>query len=177
MATKTPAPDKQRQTTIDIVEQALDAYVSQMSQRRIDPKGFRVSTLALLVGKPSGTMSQMLQRYRLAQARQVGDYRGQTTRYVIAARSYGPNARWRILAKPGSDPKVVREARREQAKHIARDAYSRVVSDLVNELYPALGGGELDQHLADTMDFARRQFEVVVNHVDRVLVRDTTPVS
>jgi hypothetical protein len=156
-----------RETNIDTVERALDKYVALMARRGTDPQGFRVSTLAKLIGETRGRMSVRLQQYRGSQARS----NGQSTRYVLGAYSYGPDARWRILAKPGDDPAVVRKARRQQAKHIFKDAHSRIVSDLVHELYPGLSDTTTDRHIADLTDFARRQSEVLVDHIEAVLDR------
>lgn len=156
-----------RETNIDVVERALDAYVAAMGQRGTNPQGFRASTLAKLIGEATGRMSTRLQQYRYAQSRQ----QGQRTRFVLGAYSYGPDARWRILAKPGDDPAVIRRARREQAKHIFQDAHDRIVRDLVYELYPGLSDSRADRHIADLTDFARRQSEVLVDHIESVLGR------
>ena len=44
---------------------------------------------------------------------------------VIACHQYGPGASWRILAKPGSDPLVVQEARGKAVVWSTRDMARR----------------------------------------------------
>jgi hypothetical protein len=155
-----------RETNIQTVERALDKYVAIMAKRGTDPQGFRAGTLAKLIDEPRSSMSVRLQQYRGSQGRE-----GSRTRYVIGAYSYGPDARWRILAKPGDDPAVIRRARRDQAKHIFKDAHDRIVSDLIHELYPGLSDSRTDRQIADLMDFARAQSEVLVDHIGHVLER------
>lgn len=155
-----------RETNIQTIERALDKYVAAMAKRGTNPQGFRAGTLAKMIDEPRASVSVRLQQYRGAQGRE-----GSKTRYVIGAYSYGPDARWRILAKPGDDPAVIRRARRDQAKHIFQDAHSRIVSDLITELYPGLSDTRTDRQIADLMDFARRQSEVLVDHIGHVLER------
>lgn len=160
-----------RKTNIEVVEDGLDAYVTAIQKSGRNIQGFRAGTLAKFIGEPRSSVSVRLQQYRGAQGRQ-----GSNTRYVIGAYGYGPDARWRILAKPGDDPAVIRRARKAQAKHIFRDAHDRLVSDLINELYPGLSDSVTDRQIADLMDFARRQSEVLVEHIGHVLDR-RRPVS
>lgn len=143
---------------------ALDAYVSYMSTKGLDAKGFRTATLAHLAGVSTGQMSAMLQDYRIRQATGHPEYR-----YVIGCHEYGRNARWKILAKPGSDPKVVQQARREQAKWAARDAYNRITRDMAYELYPGLRGIESDDRIRQALDFAAKQHDLIVNFVEAVI--------
>lgn len=147
---------------ITMVDDALDALVAEMGRRGIDAQGFNRQVLARLAGVSPEEMSTMLQQYRYAQ-REEG-----ATRYVLGARQYGRSARWRILAKPGSDPKVVREARREQAIWAAVDAERRVLSDLMHEVYPGLNV-QVDAAIANEMDFLTDQMRLIVKRVERQL--------
>jgi hypothetical protein len=156
-----------RKTNIDVVESALDKYVAARARRGMNPQGFRAGTLAKIIGEDRGRTSTRLQQYRGAQARP----NGQQTRYVLGAYQYGPEARWRILAKPGDDPAHVRRARKQQAVHIFTDAHARMVSDLVHELYPGLSDSQTDRAIQDLTEFARKQAEVVVDHVQTVMER------
>jgi hypothetical protein len=156
-----------RETNIDTVERALDVYVASMAKRGTNPQGFRAGTLAKIIKEPRGRTSVRLQQYRGAQARTTG----QQTRYVLGAYSYGPEARWRILAKPGDDPAVIRKARRQQAVHIFKDAHARMVSDLFHELYPGLSNSITDRMISDVTDLARRQSEALVGHIEDVMSR------
>jgi hypothetical protein len=116
-----------------IVEDALDTYVTARKARGIDPTGVKAATLAKFAGVTVRLMSRYLQEYRLRPGSGGG-------RYVLGCQNYGRGGRWLILAKPGSDPKVIREARASHARWIAMDAARRVVKDLAKELAPALKG-------------------------------------
>jgi hypothetical protein len=116
-----------------IVEDALDQYVAARKARGVDPTGVKCSTLAKFAGTDIRLMSRFLQEYRLRPPKGGG-------RYVLGCQNYGRGGRWLILAKPGSDPKVIREARASHARWIATDAARRVVTDLAKELAPALQG-------------------------------------
>src|SRR5690606_20553698 len=99
---------------------------------------------------------------RLQQARSDS-----TTRYVVGCQGYGPEARWRILAKPGSDPKVVREARKDQATWIVKDSIERAMRDRLFEVNPSLAGTDSDALIDAALDFATRQFEAVGDFVEK----------
>jgi hypothetical protein len=146
-----------------VVDEALDRYVSEMGRRGIEPEGVTARTLAALVDVPRSTMSTLLQEYRIAQAKPGA------TRYVLACREYGRNARWRIVAKPGSDPKVVQAARTEQGRYIAKDAVLRFLRDRNLEVAPALKGAAADENLAHVMNLAVGQMESVATFVQHML--------
>ena len=148
----------------DAVEDALDQYVASMGHKGVDPGGFRTRTLAKMVDLEPSKMSTYLQEYRLAQARPDA-----TTRYVIGCQGYGRDARWRILAKPGTDPKVVRLARKDQGRWIVKDAIERAMRDRLFEVNPSLAGVESDALIDSALDFATRQFEAVGTFVEQVL--------
>lgn len=152
-------------SAITIIDNALDRYVSERRSRGVDPDGVRVKTLAHIADVSNGEMSTMLQSYRIAQARDGA------TRYVIAANSYGRNARWHILAKPGTDPRGVREARTAQTRWVAEDLTQRWFSDLKHEISPGLQDAETDEAIRAATEFLTGQFEQVKRLVERILSR------
>lgn len=147
---------------IQTVDLGLDRYIRSMQGRGIDPVGFRTNTLSQLAGVSRSYMSTALQQYRLTQGRVP-------TRYVIACEQYGPLARWRILAKPGSDPLVVREARRQHGLWIARDAFRRYVTDRVHELQPSLTNSQQDQLIDNCTILVENQFSATVTFIESVI--------
>jgi hypothetical protein len=151
------------ETAVEIVEDALDQLVEMMRQRSIDAKGFNREIVARLGGVSPDEMSSMLQLYR--QAQKVGG----ATKYVIAATGYGRGARWRILAKPGSDPKATQEARRQQAVWTATDAQARIVSDLMHEVFPGLRQTQIDGVIDREMEFLTDTMDTMVRRVERSL--------
>lgn len=153
------------------VEKALDAYLTKLKARgqqgyRQNPGGIRAATLAKLAGVTRSQMSTMLMSYRWIQRRDGA------TRYVVGAQGYGQAARWRILAKPGSDPKAIREARLEQAMWIAQDGMARIVRDTLHEAFPALAGTAVDDIIEDEMSAMIDHLRVTVKTVDRRLARE-----
>lgn len=150
---------------VETVDQALDRYVTERRGRGIEPNGVRRKTLAYLAGISDQKMSQLLQQYRVAQSKDDG------TRYVVAAQDYGREARWRILAKPGSDPKVVQEARQEQAKWITADAVRRFTTDRITEVEPALRDKETDERVKHAMAFMAEQLDSTVRFVKKILTQ------
>lgn len=144
------------------VDNGLDIYIRNMARRGIDPGGFRTHTLAQLAGVSRPYMSTALQQYRMTQG-------NGNTRYVIACEQYGPLARWRILAKPGSDPVVVQEARRQHGLWIARDAFRRYVTDRVHELQPALTNSQQDQLIDNCTILVENQFSATVTFIESVI--------
>jgi len=144
-ADEPPAP-----TAVQVVDLALDRYIRLMEARGIDPQGVAAVTLAKLVGLSVDGLGPLLQRYRRAQRRDGA------TRYVIGAHQYGPRARWAILAKPDSDPALVREARRAQAVWVVHDAVRRLTTDGVLEVRPGLRNTSSDR-LIDAVQRATEQ--------------------
>lgn len=117
-----------------IVDQALDRYITSMQGRRgIDPSGFRASTLAKMVNASVADMSTWLQDYRRLQG-------SRKTRYVVACESYGPQARWKILAKPGSHPNLIEKNKTAHAIWLTSDTFARFMRDIGFEIDPALRG-------------------------------------
>lgn len=149
---------------VDIVEYSLDRYVRMERRRGIDPEGVRAVTLAHIAGIPRREMSIALQEYRLAQGRPDSG-----TRYVIAAQQYGRLSRWNILSKPGTDPVVVRENRREHCLWIVHDAVKRLFTDHVKELNPSLTQSQQDQTIDQAVTLVERQFDATVQFVEQTL--------
>lgn len=137
---------------VALVDAALDAYVARMAARGLDPEGFRAATLAGLAHVDTPRMSQLLQEYRLCQRREGA------TRYVVACHQYGAGSRWSILAKPNTDPAVVREARRAQALWAVKDAASRLTRDGLLEVRPGLRDSQADR----LIDAAQRATETML---------------
>ena len=134
----------------------------------MDPDGVRTRTLAHLADVAPTEMSVMLQSYRLAQAR-LGENGAPTTRYVIASQGYGRDARWRLLAKPDTDPKKVREARQSQMKWITQDMVRRVLSDVITEINPGLRGAETDQMIEQASVFLTKQVSAITELVQAII--------
>lgn len=131
--------DKQAVAT---VERGLDRLVTLSTKRGVDVRAFNREIVARLAGVAPDDMSNLLQLYRSAQPI------GGVTKYVIAAEGYGRAARWKILAKPGSDPKSVQQARLDHAAYLAKDSIERTVRDYVTEVEPALTSKQRDQVIA-----------------------------
>lgn len=142
------------------VNQAITAYLASMGRRGIDPGGVRARTLAHFAGMPTGEMSLALQEYVKAQ----GSGRGQT-QYVIGCRGYGREARWHILARPGSDPQVVQENRRLHGLWIVEDALRRLYADQFREVLPGLQGTTLDLEIEALVRLGVQQFEASVTFI------------
>jgi hypothetical protein len=132
-------------TFVDVVELALDKYVSEMGKRGVDPNGIRVLTLAQLAGVPRKRMSIMLQEYRQRQKELAEEDPPRQSRYVIGCEGYGPAARWSIMAKPKTDPVVVENNRMDHAIYVAGDAVKRLIRDYTSEVYPGLRKKETDE--------------------------------
>jgi len=156
-----PAP-----TAVQVVDLALDRYVKVMAARDIDPKGVTCATLARLVGLDAAMMSRLLQAYRLTQRRP------NATRYVVGATSYGRRARWAILAKPGTDPALVREARRSQAVWVVQDAVRRLTTDGVLEVRPGLQGHHGDALIEAVQRATEQMLTAQLDLVQQLLVPD-----
>ena len=161
-------------SAVDTVENALDRYVKERGRRGSDPNGVRTRTLAHLAGVPVSAMSPMLQTFRVTQAK-VDKDGAAVTKYVIAASGYGREARWRILAKPGSDPKVVQEARRSQTLWVARDMVKRVLSDVIHELNPSLQDAAVDQRIEAATKFLTTQVVLIADFVNETLTTSKQP--
>lgn len=129
-------------TFVEVVELALDRYVSEMGKRGVDPNGIRVATLAQLAGVERKAMSTMLQEYRYRQGTMPAEKK---SRYVIGCEGYGRAARWSIMAKPRTDPVVVENNRMDHAIYVAGDALKRLVKDYTAEVYPALRSKDRDR--------------------------------
>jgi hypothetical protein len=151
---------------IKTVELALDSYVKTRRGRGIEPTGFYARTLAKVAGCETARMSRLLQEFRYCQRRPGA------TRYVVACQGYGAKARWHILAKPGSDPHVVQEARREQALWVARDGLNRIVRDTLHEVFPGLRGKALDAAIEREVETMVAHMQVSVKAVERALARN-----
>jgi plasmid maintenance system antidote protein VapI len=130
---------------VDVVELALDRYVSEMGKRGVDPNGIRVQTLAQLAGVPRKQMSVMLQEYRYRQGALAEKDPPQHSRYVVGCEGYGRAARWSIMAKPKTDPVVVQNNRMDHAIYVAQDAVNRLVRDYTAEVYPGMRKKEIDE--------------------------------
>jgi hypothetical protein len=135
------------------VDRALDIYITSMRGRRgIDPSGFRAATLAKMVNVSVADMSTWLQDYRRLQG-------GRQTRYVVACESYGPRARWKILAKPGSHPTVIEKNHAAHAVWLTSDTFARFMRDIGFEIDPALRGHNpaADAQIKLVMTYAAQQ--------------------
>jgi hypothetical protein len=158
---------------IQVVDAGLDAYVRTMRSRGIDPNGFKCATLAAFAGTTRSDMSTALQQYRMSQKMltpaQIAAGFKPLTRYTIACEQYGPEARWKILSKPGSDPVVVQNARREHAKWSTRDSYRRLLTDYVHEVFPGLKGAQHDLLIERVCNLAENQFDATVQFVESML--------
>lgn len=156
-------------TFVDVVELALDRYVSEMGKRGVDPNGIRVQTLATLAGVPRKRMSIMLQEYR---SRQKDLPDGQRSRYVIGCEGYGRAARWSIMAKPKTDPVVVANNRMDHAIYVAQDALARLVRDYAAEVYPGLRKKETDEVIEIATRGLVEHVQVDVNTAVQLIHRD-----
>jgi hypothetical protein len=145
--------------SISAVDLALDKYIQQSRARGIDPTGVFLGTLSAFARVTNSWMSQALQDYRKAQS-------AGPTRYVIACEGYGISARWRILAKPGNDPSVIREARRIHGLYIVRDAVQRYVRDRVTELQSSLTQSQQDREIEFCVNLIEGQFTALLQHVE-----------
>jgi len=127
--------------SIDLVDQGLDYYFqhqrSNLGRRRT--KIVRTISRTILArciffatGEEysDGQVSGWLQEYRSAQ-------KSKSTLYRIAARGYGRNARWYILAGPKLDGVDGEGITTIHAEWVIADASNRVVSDFLHELLPA----------------------------------------
>jgi hypothetical protein len=156
---------------VEIVDRALDKYIAERLRKGgIEPTGVRAITLAHLAKVSRHQMSTFLQVHRQAQRRGK-------TRYVLGAEGYGRAGYWKILSKPGSDPVVVRNARKTHAVWIATDAQKRVMSDLLCELYPGLRGTILDSEIEDAADLMEDQMKLVLRRVDKKLKKNGVKVK
>ena len=151
-----------------LVDRALDEYVHRMGTRGVEPDGVRVGTLAALVGVDTRKMSAKLQEYRVRQSKTK-------TRYVIGCQGYGnpetsPNPpRWKILAKPTSDPQVVRKARQDHAVYLANDNLRKTVGDYTCEVFPALQGAARDHVIEIATHGLLQHLEVDVQTAVRLI--------
>lgn len=151
-------------TAVRVVEDALDQYVSAFGTRGVDPSGVRCRTLATIAKVSVPTMSRYLQDHR----QRGGE------RYVVACQQYGAKrGRWKILAKPGSDPKVVQKARVNHTVWIAEDAARRLVKDIAKEIAPGMKGTAWDRvieketlALTETTELAVRRLEREMAHLN-----------
>jgi hypothetical protein len=167
-------------SSIDQLDEALEAYVRLSREQGRDPQGFTSKTIRVFVNRireklnlpPTSPiqLASMLQYYRFAQAQRV---RGQTPRYVIASRGYGTATRWFILAKPGSDPATVRHARLQQAEWAIEDMARRWASDVAHEIAPALRDAVVDEIIEDAVADVTRHVSAVREGVERRLKRVT----
>jgi len=154
--------------TRSLVDRALDEYVGKMGRRGVDADGVRVGTLAALAGVTVRRMSGLLQEYRTRQGKTK-------TRYVIGCEGYGnPETsanppRWKILAKPTSDPKVVQKAREDHATYLANDGLAKVVKDYACEVFPALQGAERDHVIEVATSGLLQHLEVDVKTAVRLI--------
>jgi uncharacterized Rmd1/YagE family protein len=126
---------------IDLVNAGLDYYFqhqrTNLGKRRIKiVRTISRTTLgrciAFAVGEEysDGQVSNWLQEYRYAQ-------KDKTMLYRIAARGYGRNARWYVLAGPKLDNLDGEGVVMAHAEWIISDASNRVVSDVLHEILPA----------------------------------------
>ena len=127
--------------------------IDTLKAKGIDPKGVHAKTLAALVKVTRQKMSFALQTYRREQ--QHG-----RTDYVIAGYGYGRDARWRILYRPGSDPKVVQRARAARPSFAASPGVTSG-QDVVCELEPGLGGSALGAAIASVLPFVTAQHDAI----------------
>lgn len=146
---------------VTIVEDALDKYVTALGRRGVEPSGIRAKTLAGLAGVSRRKMSGYLQEHRA----QGGE------RYVVACQRYSRDARWKILAKPGSDPKVVQKARRDHAVWVAKDAMSRVANDVAKEIGPSMSGKEWDRVIESESAALNDALYLAVRRMERAMAK------
>lgn len=126
---------------LDLVDQGLDYYF----QHQRTNLGKRRTKLVRTIGRGTlgrciffatgddyddGQISGWLQEYRSAQ-------KSKATTYRIAARGYGRNARWYVLAGPKLNTLDGEGITVVHAEWIIADASARVVSDFLHELLPA----------------------------------------
>jgi len=126
---------------LDLIDQGLDYYF----QHQRTNLGKRRTKIVRTIGRSTlgrciyfatgdecddGQVSGWLQEYRYAQ-------KAKATRYRIAARGYGRNARWYVLAGPKLDTLDGEGITVVHAEWIIADASARVVSDFLHELLPA----------------------------------------
>lgn len=132
---------------VEVVDAALDRYVAARQDYRLRhglpdntlPFHFTARGLAAFAELSVADMSAALQVYRTAQGRDGA------TRYVVGSHSYGRKAAWRILATPDDDPHLVRQARRRQLVHVARDSAARFIRDVRSEVAPGLRDSQSDR--------------------------------
>lgn len=148
-------------SNVEIVDDAIDRYVVIMRTKHggLDPTGFQCDTLAHIAGTTREDMGHLLQQHRQAAG----------TRYVVACQGYGRAARWMILAKPGSDPKLVRQARRDQSVWIASDMAARFDRDIRTEIDPALRGTAADDIIKDAVDEMAAHTAVALRRIHKRL--------
>ncbi len=134
------------------VEAALTVYVKTLGPRGADRRGFRAEVLADIAGISTVEMSDALQEYR--QKKRKG--------FALGCQGYGRAARWFVLAKPNTDPRVVQRARREHLRYTAEDAVARFVQDQRLEVDPSLKNTPLDQCITSAQSDLTRQFQAAV---------------
>jgi hypothetical protein len=124
-------------TNAELVDDALDEYCRQKRHLHgSEPNYFRARDIADILGVETGYASTMLNQHRWEP----------NTRYVQAHQGKpGPNAKRRILRKPGSNPRTVTRARTEHVKHLGKEMTRRYASDLVRELYPGIEGDQQER--------------------------------
>ena len=122
----------------------------------------KAATLAKLANVDRPTMSLLLANYRERQG-------AVATRYVIACREYGRNARWFLLALPKTDPAGVPRARQTAAVWSLEDAVRRFAKDARHEIRPGLHATVDDQHLNQVVTFAESNIASVVQLVRGML--------
>lgn len=126
---------------IDLVNVGLDYYFqhqrTNLGKRRTKlvrtiGRGTLARCIAFATGDEysEGQVSGWLQEYRYAQ-------KDKSMLYRIAARGYGRNARWYILAGPKLDNLDGEGIVVAHAEWIITDASARVVSDVLHEILPA----------------------------------------
>lgn len=154
-----------------IVDQALDRYILSMQGRRgIDPTGFRATTLAKMVNVSVADMSIWLQDYRRLQGHHQ-------TRYVVACESYGPKARWKILAKPGSHPTLIEKNKQGHAIWLTSDTFARFMRDIGFEIDPSLRGHNpaADAQIKLVMTHAAQQMSNAFDLARKLLANAVAP--
>lgn len=125
---------------VSIVEAGLDEFFAyQRARKRRKP--LRHLTRRDMVGcvkratgikHSADQMSSLLSQYRDGQGLPNAPHK-----YEIAARGYGPGARWYVLSGPGLNTQTGEGMTMAHAEWVSRDLSKRMTSDYIHEILPA----------------------------------------
>ena len=126
-------------TAISAIDVGLDEFFNfqRAKKRRRLVRVLRRTTLCVCVKRATNDtyspdeMSTFLQQYRTAQKVEGA------TKYRIAARKYGRNAQWYILAGPNLHAVTGEGMTMAHAEWVAHDLSARMTSDYLNEILPS----------------------------------------